>query len=59
MIKKGSVILDPFEGCNDIGIYDKKLDDEEWAFWFKENSHMFTSMGGLTVLTPPLLGKWK
>lgn len=58
MIPRNSLVVDPYDGCHEIGIYHKNKDGEEWGFWIEYMREMFTSEGGLIVVAPPILGKW-
>lgn len=59
MILRNSLVVDPFDGCYDVGIYYENRGGEEWGFWLGDNyGELFTSTGGLIVIAPPSLGKW-
>lgn len=58
MIARNSLVVDPYDGCYDIGIYYVNKDGEEWGFWLGSHRELYTSMGGLIVISAPILGKW-
>ncbi len=56
-MKKGTLILDTYLKCYDIGIVDHKEDYGVYAHWFVYNRLMFTDES-FTVLSGNCLGKW-
>jgi len=55
---KNSLVVDPYGDCYEVGIYHDNKDGDEWGFWIKHMRELYTSMGGLIVVAPPVLGKW-
>jgi hypothetical protein len=58
MIARNSLVVDSYDDCYDIGIYYEDKDGKEWVFWLGSNKELFTKMGGLIVISAPILGKW-
>lgn len=55
---EGSIILDMYEGCNDIGIGKRYSDGVLWAYWIRVGLEFYTTKGKVITLAPPCLGKW-
>lgn len=58
MIPKNSLVVYTYDDCHEVGLYIENKDGEEWGFWIKDMRQLYTSMGGLIVTAPPVLGKW-
>lgn len=58
MIARNSLVADSYDDCYDIGIYYGNKGGKERGFWLGLNRELFTPMGGLIVISAPILGKW-
>jgi hypothetical protein len=59
-VKKGSLVIDTYENCNDIGIYEKTAMNNKVvrAYWLQDKRSMTIGKNKIILIAPNCLGKW-